>query len=220
MVLLAIDTSGDACAIALATAPDATPVTAVETVRRAHNERLTAMIRDVMAGAGVAFADLDRIAVTVGPGSFTGLRVGIAAARGLALATGHPLVGVGNLAIHAASARALAPGGPLLAVTAAGRGDLYGQWFAADAIPSGPPRAALPEDFAAECDASAVLAGSGADAVAALAGGRVVHRLHAPDLSAFVALAAATDPSGAAVKPLYLRPPDAKPQAAAAVARL
>ena len=66
-----------------------------------HAERLMPMIAEVMAGAGLAFAELDRIAVTLGPGSFTGVRVGVAAARGLALATGRPVVAATSLAVMA-----------------------------------------------------------------------------------------------------------------------
>ena len=74
---------------------------ACETRERGHAERLMPMVAETMAAAGLAFSDLDRIAVTVGPGSFTGVRVGVAAARGLALASGIAVVGATSLAVMA-----------------------------------------------------------------------------------------------------------------------
>src|SRR5262247_2618714 len=72
-----------------------------ETRSTGHAERLFPMIAEVMDGADLAFADIDRIAVTLGPGTFTGVRVGISAARALALATGKPVDGVTSLAAMA-----------------------------------------------------------------------------------------------------------------------
>ena len=92
MRLLAIDTALDACSVAVVSGPRI--VAETDVIGRGHAERLVAMIEAVMAKADCGFSDLDRIAVTVGPGSFTGIRVGLATARGLALAAGKPLVGV------------------------------------------------------------------------------------------------------------------------------
>src|SRR5262249_61065576 len=68
---------------------------------RGHAERLVTMICELMGEAGLSFAELDRIAVTIGPGGFTGVRVGVAAARALALATGAPTVAASSLAVMA-----------------------------------------------------------------------------------------------------------------------
>lgn len=221
MRLIAIDTSSDACAVGLS-------VDGLVTVRsapagRAHAELLMGMIDQTMAEAGLAFADLDRIAVTVGPGSFTGLRVGIAAARGLAVVSGVPTIGVSTLAVHAEAARKVAGERPVLAVLAAGRGDLYGATFGADGGEIAPASAASAQAFAALVGPDTVLAGSGADLVIAAlpmdARPAVAHRDAAPSLAALCALAARLPASADAPKPLYLRPPDAKPQAAAAIAR-
>ena len=76
-----------------------------------HAERLFPMIAEVMDGAGLAFSAIDRIAVTLGPGTFTGVRVGIAAARALALATGKPVVAMTSLAVMAHRAEDAARGG-------------------------------------------------------------------------------------------------------------
>ena len=80
---------------------------AQETLRVGHAERLLPLIDEVMAAAGLRYVDLHRIAVTVGPGGFTGLRVGVATARALSLATGLPVVGMSSLAVMAAAADVL-----------------------------------------------------------------------------------------------------------------
>src|SRR4051812_18694458 len=100
MLVLAIDTAGPDCAVALARFDaDRIEILArgAESIGRGHAERLLPIIESVLSQAGCSFHDLDRVAVTVGPGSFTGVRVGIAAARGLALALNIPAVGVGTL---------------------------------------------------------------------------------------------------------------------------
>src|SRR5438105_4638346 len=103
MRVLAIDTALDACSVAVLDTQRAA-ITASETreMVRGHAEALMPMIARVMDRAATEFADLDRIAVTVGPGSFTGLRVGIAAARGIALAAAKPAVGLTTLSGFAA----------------------------------------------------------------------------------------------------------------------
>src|SRR6187455_1021683 len=103
MLILAIDTALDACAAAvLDTSAGKLIAQESQAMKRGHAEALMPLIARVMKASGVAFAALDRIAVTTGPGSFTGLRVGISAARGIALAAGKPVVGVTTLAAYAA----------------------------------------------------------------------------------------------------------------------
>jgi tRNA threonylcarbamoyl adenosine modification protein YeaZ len=221
MRLLAIDTALEACSVGVLGGEREVLVS--QTIGRGHAERLMGMIEAAMAEAGLAVAGLDRIAVIVGPGSFTGLRVGIAAARGLALVTGAPAVGIGTLAVHAETARHEIGDVPILAVLAAGRGEIYGQSFAADGTPESPPEAAAPETFARRLRANTLLAGSGAPALAALLGdearARTVHERSAPDLASLCRLALVAPLPREAPRPLYLRPPDAKPQAAARIAR-
>src|SRR5215475_701469 len=103
MLILAIDTALDACAAAVLDT-EAGRLVAHESqpMKRGHAEALMPLLRRVMSQSGLAFAALDRIAVTTGPGSFTGLRVGLSAARGIALAAKKPVVGLTTLSAYAA----------------------------------------------------------------------------------------------------------------------
>lgn len=220
MRLLAIDTASEACSVGVVAS--VAPLVRSEIVGRGHAEILMRLIEEAMAEAGVAFTDLDRIAVTVGPGSFTGLRIGIAAARGFALVTGKSAVGIGTLAVHAEHARKLCGAHPVLSVLAAGRGEVYGAVFAADGSEIEPPCAASPEVLAALLRDDMLIAGSGSDLIVAAlpmdVTVRVAHRDASADVAALCRLAAAAPTPTSAPKPLYLRPPDAKPQTAARIA--
>lgn len=225
MRLLAIDTASDACSAAVLDGERL--FVRSEVVGRGHAERLFGQIEGALSDAGLSLAGLDRIAVTVGPGSFTGLRVGIAAARGLALATRLPTVGVSTLAVHAESARITAGKRPIAVAITAGRGELYGAVYAfgEDGTPGEaiPAEAASAQVFAARVHADTVLAGSGADLVIAALPmdlkPTVAHRNTVPEMAAFCRLGARLAPSATPPRPLYLRPPDAKPQDGARIAR-
>ncbi len=132
-MILAIDTSAAQCAVALlGNGVCAERRTAME---RGHAEHLFPMIDDVLAQAGAGYGDLTRIAVCTGPGSFTGLRIGVAAARGLALGCGIPAVGITRFEALAAEVEGAA------AICLRGRGDTaYCQDFDAEGHPLGPPR--------------------------------------------------------------------------------
>ena len=103
MLILAIDTALDACAAAVLDT-HANKILAHESqaMKRGHAEALMPLIARVMKNSGIAFASLDRVAATAGPGSFTGLRVGLSAARGIALAANKPVVGLTTLTAYAA----------------------------------------------------------------------------------------------------------------------
>src|SRR6187455_666726 len=116
MRVLAIDTALEACAAAVLDTERGTLASESLPMLRGHAEALMPLIARVMRQANIPFSALDRIAVTTGPGSFTGLRVGISAARGIALAAGKPAVGVTTLAAFAAPALIVAQGVPVLAV--------------------------------------------------------------------------------------------------------
>jgi tRNA threonylcarbamoyladenosine biosynthesis protein TsaB len=217
MRLLAIDTALDACSVAVLDrdSGQARVTSACEVLGRGHAERLMAMIGEVMAEAGLPFSALDRIAVTAGPGSFTGLRVGLSAARGIALVVGAPAVGIGTLDALADMARedAVEPG-PVFAVLEAKGPEIYGQGFAADGMPLAAPVAIAAADFGRDLPAGALLAGAGAAKVVAACGRtdlRVAHEAAWPDIAAVVRLGAEADPLAHPPEPVYLRPPDAAP---------
>lgn len=225
MNILALDTCFDAVSVAVrwrSGRGEWMVREAYEARNETSAERLMPMIVEVMDGAGLDFSSLDRVAVTVGPGTFTGVRVGIAAARGLALATGKAAVGVTSLAAMARRAVRLLDRGhesrPLLVAVDARRGAIYGQMFAAGGSEVGPPLLLTADEAAQMIGPDAAIAvGSGAKAVAeavAAHGGSVEALL--PDLQpharAVAELAVDLTPASP-LKPLYLRPPDVKPQA-------
>jgi len=179
-------------------------------MERGHQERLALLAQAVLAEAGCGY---DVIAVTVGPGSSTGLRVGLAFAKGLRLATGRPLVGVGTLEALAASA---ATQGPAAGVIDARRGQVYVQAFVAGRPLTEPevlPLAAAAERLGQAASAPFTLVGSGAEALAEIMTGAGARPLPAPDLAALGRLAE-TAPFGGEIRPLYLRAPDARPMVA------
>src|SRR5580698_2238559 len=103
MLILAIDTALDACAAGvLDTEAGRLIAQESQAMKRGHAEALMPLIARVIEQSGIAFTALDRIAVTTGPGSFTGLRVGLSAARGIALAADKPVVGLSTLTAYAA----------------------------------------------------------------------------------------------------------------------
>jgi len=176
---------------------------------KGHQERLATMVRELMGQAGLGFGELDRVAVTVGPGSFTGLRVGVAFAKGLGSALAVPCVGVGTL-----EALAGEQPGVVAAAIDAKRGQIYLQIFE-DGRPLMAPDA-LPVETAAARLAElrpATLIGSGAPLLAPVLPRATVVPRTTPDPAAIARIAAKVR-SPAPAKPLYLRPPDAKPSAA------
>jgi tRNA threonylcarbamoyladenosine biosynthesis protein TsaB len=217
MRVLAIDTALANCAAAVFDdgAETACFEACGEEIGRGHAERLMDMIGEVMAESSTAFSELDRVAVTVGPGSFTGLRVGLSVARGFGLVLGKPVVGVTTLA---AIAHAAAPGdadGPVL-VALPGKGDeVYCQMFDAGGIPAGEAGVRTLSDLAATLPDTIRLAGSAAEKVARECGlkeERILSRSGFPCIRDVAELGITADPARSSPSPLYLRPPDATPQ--------
>lgn len=221
MIVLALDTAGVDCAAAVYdSGGDRLLADITETIGKGHAEHLIALVDRVLAKAGLTLDQIERIAVTVGPGSFTGIRVGVAAARGFSLALDIPAVGVTTLSVIAAAHRPQAAGRPILVAMDAKRGEVYLQTFGADGLPVNEPQAMLIEDAQALAAAfDGLLAGSAVPLLRAEAGTTSVDTVANVFPIADVARLGAAMEVGDKPKPLYLRGPDAKPQLGFAVAR-
>jgi tRNA threonylcarbamoyl adenosine modification protein YeaZ len=226
MRVLAIDTALEACSAAVLDTEQG-GISARESLPmvRGHAEALLPLIARVMDSAGLEFAALDRIAVTTGPGSFTGLRVGIAAARGVALAAGKPAVGLSTLVAYAAPLIAADDTVPVVAVIDARHDHVYLQVFGPGGRTVVTPRvASLREALRAAATGAPRLIGTAAEMLAAAwpadqRAPRLVEARRAPDVDWVARLGAAATDTGMPPKPLYLRAPDAQPQNAAQLAR-
>src|SRR5215218_1238717 len=143
MLILAIDTALDACAAAVVDTRSAKVIAQQsQAMKRGHAEALMPLIARVMKEANVGFAALDRIAATTGPGSFTGLRVGLSAARGIALAAAKPVVGVTTLTAYAAPVVAENAAQPVIAAIDARHDHVYFQVVSGDGSSLVRPRVA------------------------------------------------------------------------------
>ena len=227
MNILALDTSMGACSVAILRESGGTKplVAREERMARGHAEALMPMLEAAMDEAKLDFAELDLIAATLGPGSFTGVRVAIAAARGLALATNAKLWGTDSLTVMAQGVVADHAGGPFAISVDAHRGMLYLGLFDRDGVRLEGPLLVSPEDAAAKISRNLRAAfGSGA-AILAEAASHIGIEIEAsrlylqPDAANLAVLAAQANATLQTLRPLYLRPPDAKPQTASGVAR-
>jgi len=224
MIILGLDTAQGACSAALwrgeADSEGQVLARRFELMRSGHAERLLPQVMEVMAEAGLKMADLDRLASTIGPGSFTGTRVALAAARGMALALDIPLIGVTTLEA-VATGLPLGKGKVRIAVFDARRGELYLQAF------DGAELTALSDPGLFKVDAAATaiiavaagrpieIAGTGAQLLAdALAGqgvrAEVPEAEPHPDAALVARIAAGRAIPAIPPAPLYLRAPDAK----------
>jgi tRNA threonylcarbamoyladenosine biosynthesis protein TsaB len=219
MLILAIDTALDACAAAvLDTEAGRLIARESQPMKRGHAEALMPLIARVMDYSGVGFAALDRIAVTTGPGSFTGLRVGLSAARGIALAAGKPVVGLTTLTAYAAAAVSETGQHPIISAIDARHDHVYFQVVGGNGSSLIRPRVApVAEALEAARFGAPILVGN----AAAILGERwpadapepvQVDPQPAPDIAWVAWLGAAVAPDTAPARPYYLRAPDAKPQ--------
>jgi tRNA threonylcarbamoyl adenosine modification protein YeaZ len=226
MLVLAIDTALSACSAAvLDTAGGAIVGRESLPMARGQAEVLIPMVARVMEQAGIDFAAIDRIAVTVGPGSFTGLRVGIAAARGIALATAKPAIGLSTLAAFAAPLIAADDNQQVVAAIDARHEHLYLQVFGPGGRTLVAPRiASLREAIRASGSGPMRVVGNGAELFASawpptLEPRPVIDARAAPDIDWVARLGAAAADDQSPPRPLYLRAPDAQPQDAARLPR-
>lgn len=226
MRVLAIDTALDACSAAVLDTEQAdASVRESLQMARGHAEALMPLVARVLKRSQFDFADFDRIAVTTGPGSFTGLRVGIAAARGIALASGRPAVGLSTLAAFAAPFIAADDTLPVVVAIDARHDHVYLQVFGPGGRTVVSPRIAPLREALRVATASAPrITGSAANKLASLwpAGEpapSVVDQRGAPHIDWVARLGAAALDTTTPPKPLYLRAPDAHPQDAVQLAR-
>ncbi|HEX2655026.1 MAG TPA: tRNA (adenosine(37)-N6)-threonylcarbamoyltransferase complex dimerization subunit type 1 TsaB [Xanthobacteraceae bacterium] len=225
MRVLAIDTALGACSAAVFDSK-ADEIFASESIAmsRGHAEALMPLVARVMDHATLSFHDLDRIAVTVGPGSFTGLRVGISAARGIALAAGKPAVGISTLSAFAVPSIARGATGNVVSAIDARHDHVYLQVFGiAGEILIPAQIISIPETIRSVAIEPAILVGSAATVLEAEwppdAPRPQVEASAAPDIAWVARLGAAAEVTEALPKPFYLRLPDARPQDAARLPR-
>jgi tRNA threonylcarbamoyladenosine biosynthesis protein TsaB len=229
MNILALDTSMGACSAALlnSDSADCTIFARRTLMARGHAEALMPMVAEVMAEGGIGFAELDVIAATTGPGSFTGVRIAIAAARGLALVTRAKLFGADSLTVMArvASATGTCGSGPFAVAVDARRGMVYVGLYDGEMRKRHGPLLLTPDEAVSQLPVKVrcVVGNGGAlfAEAAARHGTRVEARLGElePDAAALAAIALDSGETSPTLRPLYLRPPDAKPLPEARVAR-
>lgn len=212
-MILVIDTSGPECAAGIYDAGKGALVAAKsETLGKGHAERLIPMIDEVLAQAGLTLKDMTRIGVTIGPGSFTGIRVGVAAARGFALSLGIPAIGVTTLQVVAEQVLEIAPPVPVAAMIDAGREELFAQVFLPEGEAVTEPAAYGHDEARAIAERfGAIPTGSGVDALMGRAHGNDLYPLDR------IARIAARLPDDTSASPVYIRGAGAKPQSGFAI---
>ncbi|WP_420960425.1 tRNA (adenosine(37)-N6)-threonylcarbamoyltransferase complex dimerization subunit type 1 TsaB [Brucella sp. IR073] len=224
MKILSLDTAASFCAAALYDANEGRLLACVsENIGKGHAEVLMAYVERTLEEANIGFDAIDRIAVNVGPGSFTGVRIGVSAARGFALALSRPAIGVTVFEGLAREALASHPEKPVLVAIDAHRGEIYAQGFGTDGAVLGDPIAGSPEDVLAllvDMLHPPVLIGSAAVRLNELLAEPlpVAGEAATARIETYARIAASRRP-GEAPKPLYLRGPDAKPQTGFALPR-
>jgi tRNA threonylcarbamoyladenosine biosynthesis protein TsaB len=216
-MILALETSSTLCAVCLYDEVARRIVAEVSNdIGRGHAERLMDDVGEVLKLASLTYKDVTMLACGVGPGSFTGIRVGVAASRGFGLALKVPVYGVTSLQAIAFQAAPQANGAHILASLDAGRDEVYLQLFDGSALPLNEAKAMRVEDLSGSVPATPVMiCGSGTTLFPA----QTVHLHIVGPTAAAVAMAATHPAMRTDPKPLYLRAPDAKPQVAFAVAR-
>ena len=217
MIILAIDTASTLCAACVYDTETGHELgRTVLDLGKGHAEHLMSVVERALADAKLAFADLGAIGVSVGPGSFTGVRVGVSAARGFALALGIPSIGVTTLEAVAATARDKFGAVIVMSAFEAGRDEIHAAIYDAAGMPINEP-AIITLHAAVEWSEAfePVLAGSAANRIVAAASRdvRAGPAADTADIAVYARLAAAKGGAAQKPRPLYLRQADAKPQA-------
>ncbi len=214
--ILAMDTALGACSVAVIEAGESAPLAfASEAMDKGHAEELLPMLQKLMLGLDGGFVSLSRVAVTIGPGSFTGIRVGISAARAMGLALKIPVVGVSTLAAYAAPLIANVVGEVVAVAIDARHGNVFFQAFAPGGRTLVSPRLTSLKEAARSIGSGSVrLAGSAASALAMECWNtglqaQIADGAANPDIFWVARLGLSANPQTAQPKPLYLRAPNA-----------
>jgi tRNA threonylcarbamoyladenosine biosynthesis protein TsaB len=215
MLVMGLDTALQRCSVAIVRDGETLAHEAIG-MEKGHAERLAPMAAAALQNAKIAVADLDRIGVVTGPGGFTGVRVALSFARGLAVGTGVPVAGISSLAALAAAVDDANENDLIAAVIDARRGQVYAGLYDGKIGERLAPFVATPDEALQKILGKAdgrnvVLTGTGAELIA---GPENWKRSAAPDQidATIVARLAALSPQpGSPPAPVYLRPPDAKP---------
>jgi len=226
MRVLAIDTSCAAASVAIVESGRVEPLAAESRpMARGHAEAIAPMVEAAMSQVEGGLATIDRIAVTIGPGSFTGIRVGLALAKAMGLALGVPVLGVSTLAALAAPLLSDPRPGVIAAAIDARHGSIYFQLFEPSGRPLGPPRCDSLRECVRGIGAGPALLAGGAAALLATEAHRsglpydLGNARDAPDIIAVGRMGLALDPAANPARPLYVKPPDARPNPAQPIAR-
>jgi tRNA threonylcarbamoyladenosine biosynthesis protein TsaB len=211
MLILAFDTAMAACSVAVWRDGEVRAETR-RLMERGQAEHLVPMIADAMTAAGTDACTLDRIAVTIGPGSFTGVRVALATARGLALTRNIPVIGLTTGEVLAAEAAGKIDAGAIVSLIDSKRGDVYAERFTASGELTGEAASIPGSEIAAWLNASCpagmlAIVGDGAHVLPADGRFNVLKDVVYPS-PAVLAACAATRTPGPRPAPLYVRPPD------------
>lgn len=224
MTILALDTAGSRCAAALYD-PQQQKILAEVTqdIGKGHAEVLLDYVAQCFDQAGIERNTVSRVAVNTGPGSFTGVRVGVSAARGFGLALSCPVIGVSGFEALACEAREQNSAQAVLICFSAYRGDIYAQGFDADGMALTGPVAGNEAEIVQLLQQSGTeyaLCGSAAEQLSTHDGvsARIISTTPSASIATFARLAASRT-AGAAPEPLYMRGPDVKPQTGFALPR-
>ncbi|GHC74611.1 tRNA (adenosine(37)-N6)-threonylcarbamoyltransferase complex dimerization subunit type 1 TsaB [Limoniibacter endophyticus] len=215
---LIIDTAVEFCAVAVFDLSSGSVISKkVEEIGTGHAEILMGYVDEVVSNAGVSIREIKAVGVVTGPGSFTGIRVGVSTARGLALALGVPSIGVTTFDALSREVLPIASGRSVLIAIDARRGEFYTALYAKDGYPLVPAAVSTTEQAKTLYETyRPLLVGSGAPAIAADDTSSEIASLHATaDIGTYAICVSEAFSSGQIEKPrpLYLRAPDAKPQA-------